>query len=76
MSDMDDLRNLTLDDEYPVEGDLQFELGPELNQQQRVANQKFLGMTAAQRAFLALMLFLNVLVIGLGLLIVTGRLAL
>ncbi len=76
MSDMDDLRNLTLDDDYPAEGDLPFELGPELGQAQPTTNQKFLGMTAAQRAFLALMLFLNVVVIGLGLLVVTGRFAL
>jgi hypothetical protein len=34
---------------------------------------KFLGMTAGERAFLSVMLFLNVLVLGAGLLIATGR---
>lgn len=74
MSDMDDLRNLTLEDDYPVE--LPFELSAELDENPRVTNQKFLGMTAAQRAFLAFMLFVNVVLIGVGLLIVTNRLAL
>lgn len=37
---------------------------------------KFLGMNARERALLAFMLFLNVLIIGAGLLIVTGRIVL
>jgi hypothetical protein len=38
--------------------------------------QKFLGMTAVERMFLALFFFMNVLVIGLALLLATGRLVL
>jgi hypothetical protein len=38
-----------------------------------VRRRRFLGMTAAQRAFVSVILFLNVLVLGLGLLIVTRR---
>lgn len=36
-------------------------------------NGKFLGMTAGERAFLSVMLFLCVSVLGIGLLIATGR---
>lgn len=39
------------------------------------ANAKFLGMSAGERAFLSAMLFFNVLVLGILLLIVTGRIA-
>jgi hypothetical protein len=37
---------------------------------------KFLGMTAVERMFLAIFLFMNVLVIGLALLLATGRIVL
>lgn len=40
---------------------------------QQATNGKFLGMTAGERAFLSVMLFLCVSVLGLGLLIATGR---
>lgn len=77
MSDFDDLRNLTQnDDEFALDDqDLPFELGQEINPSQPATQQPFLGLTPQQRAFLAFMLFLNVLVIGIGLLVVTGRLA-
>ncbi|MGB1286741.1 MAG: hypothetical protein ACPG7F_09435 [Aggregatilineales bacterium] len=42
----------------------------------RKKNTKFLGMTAAERAFLSFMLFLVALVLGAGLLIATNRVAL
>ncbi|QPC81586.1 hypothetical protein G4Y79_18095 [Phototrophicus methaneseepsis] len=38
-----------------------------------IRRRRFMGMTAAQRAFLSVILFLNVLVLGLGLLVVTQR---
>lgn len=75
MSDMDDLRSLTQDDEFVLDDEqLPFELGTEIDQRQR-AQGRFLGLTAPQRAFLAFMIFLNVLVLGVGLLVATGRLA-
>ena len=37
---------------------------------------KFLGMTAVERMFLAIFIFLNVVVIGLAMLLFTGRLVL
>lgn len=40
---------------------------------ERVSDDKFLGMTAGERAFLSVMLFLCVAVLGVGLLIATGR---
>lgn len=35
--------------------------------------QHFLGLTPAQRALLSFILFLNVLILGFGLLVITGR---
>jgi len=77
MSDMDDLRSLTQDDdEFALDDqDMPFEMGQEINPSRPAAQQPFLGLTPQQRAFLAFMLFLNVVVIGIGLLIVTGRFA-
>lgn len=40
------------------------------------AERKFLGMTAVERMFLAIFIFLNVLVVGLALLLFTGRIVL
>lgn len=37
---------------------------------------KFLGMTAVERMFLALFFFMNVIIIGLALLLATGRIVL
>ena len=37
---------------------------------------RFLGMTAGERAFISVMLFLNVVVLGIGLLMATGRMVL
>ncbi len=34
---------------------------------------RFLGMTAVERMFISIFLFLNVLILGLGLLLATGR---
>lgn len=76
--DIDDFRDLLDDDEesssYEGEDELPFEVGTEIASTPEQET-LFLGMTAAQRMLVALMLFLNVLVIGLGLLLVTGRLA-
>jgi len=39
------------------------------------SDMELLGMSAGERAFLSMMLFFNVLVLGIGLLIATGRIA-
>jgi cell division protein FtsL len=43
---------------------------------QEKAKRKFLGMTAVERMFLIIFLFINVLVIGAAILLITGRLVL
>ncbi|MFQ3566476.1 MAG: hypothetical protein SNJ59_05710 [Aggregatilineales bacterium] len=68
---LDDLRKSTDSgyDEFDIEDDDAFafveDSRPERN---------FLGMTAVERMFLSIFFFMNVLVIGLALLIATGRL--
>lgn len=68
---LDDLRKSTDSgyDEFDLEDDEAFafveDSRPERN---------FLGMTAVERMFLSIFFFMNVLVIGLALLIATGRL--
>jgi hypothetical protein len=68
---LDDLRKSTDSgyDEFDIEDDEAFafveDSRPERN---------FLGMTAVERMFLSIFFFMNVLVIGLALLIATGRL--
>ena len=70
---LDDFRR-DLNDDEPEEFDFNA-VGIDLTEEQVVIRRRrrFLGMTAAQRAFLSIMLFFNVLIIGLGLLIVTNR---
>lgn len=69
---LDDLRRSTLDDDFDdadddgadfviVEGD------------EEVSKRLFLGMTAVERMFLSMFLFMNVVVLGLAFLVVTGR---
>jgi hypothetical protein len=43
-------------------------------EEEAVGERKFLGMTAVERMFLSIFIFLNVVVIGLALLLFTGRL--
>ena len=42
---------------------------------EEVSKRLFLGMTAVERMFLSIFLFMNVVVLGLAFLIVTGRMA-
>ncbi len=69
---LDDLRKGTMDDDFDdadddgadfviVEGD------------DEVSKRLFLGMTAVERMFLSIFLFMNVVVLGLAFLVVTGR---
>ena len=78
---LDDLRS-TLDDEYSDSND-QPEVDLPINfdeiearQQQAKPPKKFLGMTAGERAFLSIIVFCIVLVFGIAILAVTGRIAL
>lgn len=73
MSNSDDLRSaFDLTEEELIEG-----IAPVVIAPQKVAPPKkpmpFLGLTPAQRALLSFILFLNVLILGFGLLAITGR---
>jgi hypothetical protein len=68
---LDDLRRSTLDDDHDEIDD-----GPDFTirtDDDEVSKRLFLGMTAVERMFLSIFLFLNVLVLGLAFLVVTGR---
>jgi hypothetical protein len=66
---LDDLRRSTeTANEEPELLDSNFSLPADIGPERRI-----LGMTAVERMFLAAFLFLNVLVIGLALLLATGR---
>ena len=70
----DDLRDLRFDDEP----ELDFDSDEDTFLEDRGANQgdsKFLGMTAVERMFLSIFLFMNVVVLGLALLLATRRIA-
>lgn len=76
-----DFRSLTDDDDFSFDEEFDLDsLGQELDDEGNVVVEEpgplnqFLGsMSAAQRMILMLMLFANVLVLGLGLLLATGR---
>lgn len=55
------------DDGFPIDFD-----NPD-NELDAQAEKRFLGMTAGERAFLSVMFFLNVLVLGAAVLVATGR---
>lgn len=83
MSNLDDLRRQinqdeTDDDEAGLSFEQATEMGLDINEDAPAAprDPKFLGMSAAERAGLSVLMFLCVLVIGLGLLLATGRIAL
>lgn len=67
--DLRDLRESTREDEenvIPYEDD-------DFGRQEAPERTLFLGMTAIERMFLSIFLFMNVTVIGLALLLATGR---
>lgn len=68
-SPFDDLRDLVSDDESAS--------SQKASRQQRTRRStgKIFGLSAGQRAFLAVMLFFNVVIIGLLLMVVTGRMS-
>jgi hypothetical protein len=81
--DLDDLRNLNDDDRSSgkmsfddIADDDDFEgmaIDEEGNAVASASNGPFLGMNARERMFLAIMLFGNVLVLGIGFLLATKR---
>ncbi|MBL8132665.1 MAG: hypothetical protein JNL42_12470 [Anaerolineae bacterium] len=68
--DLDSLRGGPIEPQidYDPSADFVFDDIPE--------EKRFLGMTAVERMFLSIFLFMNVLVIGVALLLATGRLVL
>lgn len=76
----DDLKKLTAeddDDELSFDDDLSFEMGQEIDaepEKKGALSELLSSIAPAERAFLALMVFLNVLVLGFGMLVATGRL--
>ncbi|HEX2908119.1 MAG TPA: hypothetical protein VHO69_14715 [Phototrophicaceae bacterium] len=67
---LDDLRRST------NEGDIDFEEEDDtfaVEDARRQTDKRFLGMTAVERMFLSIFLFLNVCVLSLALLLATGR---
>lgn len=70
---LDDLRRSTLDDDFE---EIKDEDDDFVIDDRPASRRTFLGMTAVERMFLAIFLFLNVIVLGLGFLIATGRIVL
>jgi|FLYN01.1.fsa_nt_gi hypothetical protein len=68
----DDLRDLRFDDEPEI--DFESEEDTFLEDRSAVQSDRtFLGMTAVERMFLSIFLFMNVVVLGLALLLATRR---
>ncbi|MCU0512426.1 MAG: hypothetical protein MUE40_07630 [Anaerolineae bacterium] len=80
-SEDEDIRSGLLgedDDEFLPgdDGDFPVELGREIEPAEEATppgDGRFLGMTAGERAFLSVILFFNVLILGAALLVATGR---
>ncbi len=69
---LDDLRRSTTDHDFDFEEEDDSAFVVEEDHEERV-NKLFLGMTAVERMFLSIFLFLNVCVLWLALLLATGR---
>lgn len=67
---LDDLRRSTIE---PTQDDFDFDDLPKETKSER---RRFLGLTPVERMFLMIFFFMNVVVIGLVLLLATGRLVL
>jgi len=72
MSDFDDFRS-DFDDDDDLDNSPPVDIDALVAAQNEATRKPFLGMKASERAFLSLMIFLNVAVLGVGLLIATGR---
>ena len=73
---LDDLRD-SVGDDFDFEDDdgddLGLDFGDEDESSKKRSKRGFLGMTPTERMVLAVMFFLNVAVLGIALLVVTGR---
>ena len=67
---LDDLRRSFDEDD---DEDLDLDTFTVVEDDEDLARRRFLGMTAVERMFLSIFFFLNVLVLGLAFLVVTGR---
>lgn len=68
---LDDLRRSGEDDDFSFGDEDEFDYGADV----REGEQKlFLGMTPIERMFISMFLFMNVAVLGIALLLATGRL--
>jgi hypothetical protein len=67
---LDDLRKSAGEGSYHEADDFAYPVAED----EIVRERRFLGMTAVERMFLSIFIFLNVVVIGLALLLFTGRL--
>ena len=71
----DDLRDLRFDDEPEINFDSDDEDTFLEDRGASHGDSRFLGMTAVERMFLSIFLFMNVVVLGLALLLATRRIA-
>ena len=69
---LDDLRRSTTADDFEFEEEDDSTFVVEDDREEKV-QKLFLGMTAVERMFLSIFLFLNVCVLGLAFLLATGR---
>lgn len=72
MSNLDDLRRFTEDDVEDDEPEIDFDNTTVINDSKR-GDRLFLGMTPIERMFIAIFFFMNVAVLGIALLLATGR---
>lgn len=75
MSDQSSLRDLLSDDDERSQAQIRAQ--ERIQAQNRSRNDgRIFGLSAGQRAFLSVLIFLNVLIIGMALMVITGRIAL
>ncbi len=70
LGDDDDSDGIVLADDFEFAGSTEIDSDGSARQ----APAKFLGMSAGERAFLSVVLFFNILILGAALLLITGRL--
>ncbi|MEZ4666843.1 MAG: hypothetical protein R3E39_02790 [Anaerolineae bacterium] len=67
---LDELRNSTEEESFDFEDDSSFDVSEDTEQQ---VEKLFLGMTAVERMFISIFLFMNVVILGLAFLLATKR---
>jgi hypothetical protein len=67
---LDELRQGAEEDSFELEDDSSFDFGEDAEQK---VEKLFLGMTAVERMFLSIFLFMNVVILGLAFLLATRR---